>query len=61
MRESEFVEYLPASFDSELSHQIYSAFQKDPLIASSLNAETLVPGKASRLINCASGSLDFMP
>ena len=41
MRESEFVEYLPASFDSELSHQIYSAFQKDPLIASSLNAETL--------------------
>jgi len=41
MRESEFIEYLPASFDLELSHQIYSAFQKDPLIASSLNAETL--------------------
>ncbi|HSN95223.1 MAG TPA: tetratricopeptide repeat protein [Anaerolineaceae bacterium] len=41
MRESEFIEYLPASFDSELSHQIFSAFQKDPLIASSLDAQSL--------------------
>lgn len=41
MRESEFIEFLPPSFDSELSHQIYSAFHKDPLIASTLNAETL--------------------
>jgi tetratricopeptide (TPR) repeat protein len=41
MQESEFVEYLPASFDSNLSHQIFNTFHKDPLIASTLNAETL--------------------
>ena len=41
MRESEFLEFLPPSFDSELAQQIYSAFQKDPLVASTLNVETL--------------------
>ncbi len=41
MRESEFLEFLPPSFDSELSHQIYTTFQKDPLISDTLNVEAL--------------------
>jgi tetratricopeptide (TPR) repeat protein len=41
MRESEFIEFLPHTFDSEISHQIFLAFHKDPLIASYLNPQTL--------------------
>lgn len=41
MRESEFIEFLPPSFDSELSHQIFAAFQKDPLVFSHVNSDSL--------------------
>lgn len=41
MLESEFIEFLPPSFDSELSHQIFTAFHKDPLITSYLTPQTL--------------------